>query len=48
MIWWCRRRCDSWAELKDDGSLEREISLLNGDNIPIHRAPFKDFFNSLL
>ncbi|MEH2513894.1 hypothetical protein V1291_005248 [Nitrobacteraceae bacterium AZCC 1564] len=41
-------RGDGWAELKDDGSLEGEICLLNGDNIPIHRAPFKDFFNSLL
>ena len=25
---------DGWAELKDDGSLEGEICLLNGDNIP--------------
>jgi hypothetical protein len=23
-----------WAELKDDGSLEGEICLVNGDNIP--------------
>ncbi|WP_229195091.1 hypothetical protein [Bradyrhizobium acaciae] len=25
---------DGWAELKNDGSLEGEICLLNGDNIP--------------
>jgi len=25
---------DGWAELHDDGSLEGEICLLNGDNIP--------------
>jgi hypothetical protein len=25
---------DGWAELHDDGSLEGEIYLLNGDNIP--------------
>jgi hypothetical protein len=25
---------DGWAELQDDGSLEGEICLLNGDNIP--------------
>lgn len=25
---------DGWAELKDDGSLEGEISLSNGDDIP--------------
>ena len=29
-----------WAELQDDGSLEGEICLLNGDNIPfIARRP---------
>jgi hypothetical protein len=38
---------DGWVELQDDGSLEGEISLLNGDNIPFI-APFNDFFNSLL
>jgi hypothetical protein len=37
-----------WAELKDDGSLEGEICLLKGDNIPFQRAPFKVFFNNLL
>ncbi|WP_338690507.1 hypothetical protein V5279_29190 [Bradyrhizobium sp. 26S5] len=26
---------DGWAELKDDGSLEREICLLNGDDIAL-------------
>jgi hypothetical protein len=25
---------DGWAELRDDGSLEGEICLRNGDNIP--------------
>jgi len=25
---------DRWAELQDDGSLEGEICLLNGDNVP--------------
>jgi len=31
---------DGWAELQDDGSLEGEICLLNGDNIPfIPRRP---------
>lgn len=25
---------DGWAELQNDGSLEGEISLLNGDDIP--------------
>jgi hypothetical protein len=31
---------DGWAELQDDGSLEGEICLLNGDNIPfIARRP---------
>ncbi|HEX3114428.1 MAG TPA: hypothetical protein VHQ48_03045, partial [Bradyrhizobium sp.] len=25
---------DGWAELRDDGSLEGEICLLNGDDIP--------------
>jgi len=25
---------DGWAELQDDGSLEGEISLLNGEDIP--------------
>ncbi|WGS22557.1 MULTISPECIES: hypothetical protein [unclassified Bradyrhizobium] len=39
---------DGWAELKDDGSLEGEICLLNGAKHPIHRTSFKDFFNSLL
>jgi hypothetical protein len=29
---------DGWAELYDDGSLEGEICLLNGDNIPSSRA----------
>lgn len=36
-----------WAELKDDSSLEGEICLLNGDNIPFIVRPSK-FFNSLL
>jgi hypothetical protein len=26
---------DGWAELKDDGSLDGEICLLNGNNIPL-------------
>jgi hypothetical protein len=25
---------DGWAELQDDGSLEGEICLINGDDIP--------------
>jgi hypothetical protein len=25
---------DGWAELQHDGSLEGEICLLNGDNVP--------------
>lgn len=31
---------DGWAELRDDGSLEGEICLLNGDDIPFiaHRS----------
>lgn len=31
---------DGWAELQDDGSLEGEICLLNGNNIPFiaHRS----------
>jgi len=38
---------DGWAELRDDRSLEGEIPRQPRRH-PIHRTPFKDFFNSLL
>ena len=38
---------DGWAELQQDGSLEGEICLHNGDDIPFI-ARRHDFFNSLL
>jgi hypothetical protein len=38
---------DGWAELQEDGSLEGEISLHNGDDV-LHRSPIDDFFSRLL